>query len=63
MTAFAVTTAACLFYPSWAPFLLLFSFSIGASRVLLGMHFLSDVLAAMVIGGGIGYLSYRAFAL
>jgi membrane-associated phospholipid phosphatase len=32
------------------------------SRILLGMHFLSDVLAGAVIGTGLGYLGYFAFA-
>jgi len=32
------------------------------SRVLLGMHFLSDVLAGAIFGAGIGYSSFLLFA-
>ncbi len=31
------------------------------SRILLGMHFLSDVVAGALIGTGLGYLGYFAF--
>ena len=61
MTAFAVAVAMSLFYPAVAPGLLFCAFSIAISRVLLGMHFLSDVIAAMLIGTGLGYAAYLAF--
>lgn len=61
MTAFAVTVAISLFYPELAPGLLFCAFSIASSRVLLGMHFLSDVIAAMLIGAGLGYVAYLVF--
>jgi hypothetical protein len=34
---------------------------IAMSRILLGMHFLSDVVAGALIGTGLGYLGYFAF--
>jgi len=35
--------------------------SIATSRILLGMHFLSDVVAGALIGTGLGYIGYIAF--
>jgi undecaprenyl-diphosphatase len=62
MTAFSVSVAICLFYPALTAGMLFGSFSIATSRVLLGMHFLSDVIAAMFIGGTLGYLAFLAFS-
>ena len=61
MTAFAVAVSLSLFYPSVTAGLLFCAFSIAASRILLGMHFLSDVMAGAIIGGLIGFLGYAAF--
>jgi undecaprenyl-diphosphatase len=61
MTAFAVSISLALFYPSLIPVLMFCSFSIAVSRILLGMHFLSDVMAGAIIGTGLGYLSVLAF--
>jgi membrane-associated phospholipid phosphatase len=36
---------------------------IAASRIILGMHFLSDVLAGSVIGAILGELGYHVFML
>lgn len=57
MTAFAVSTPLLSFYPDLAPVLLFCSTSIAASRILLGMHFLSDVVAGCLLGSVLGYLS------
>ena len=50
ITAFAIAVSLIQFYPSLTAGLLFCAISIAVSRVLLGMHFLSDVLA----GAGIG---------
>jgi len=52
ITAFAVSMPIIHTYPEAAPGLFFISGSIAISRIVLGMHFLSDVLA----GGGIGIL-------
>ncbi len=61
MTAFAVAIPLSLFYPTLSFGLLFCALSIAMSRVLLGMHFLSDVVAGALIGTGLGYLGYFAF--
>ncbi len=61
MTAFAVAIPLALFYPSLTIGLLFCAISIAISRILLGMHFLSDVLAGAMIGTGLGFLGYLAF--
>jgi undecaprenyl-diphosphatase len=63
MTAFAVAIPLALFYADLTAGLLFCAFSIGMSRILLGMHFLSDVIAGALIGAIIGYLGYLAFPL
>jgi membrane-associated phospholipid phosphatase len=35
---------------------------IASSRIILGMHFLSDVLAGSAIGIALGTISYHIFA-
>ena len=62
MTAFAVAIPLMLFYPTLTIGLLFCALSIAMSRILLGMHFLSDVVAGALIGTGLGYLGYLAFA-
>jgi undecaprenyl-diphosphatase len=61
ITAFAVAIAIGLFYPELLGTLLTVAMLIAASRIILGMHFLSDVLAGSVIGAILGVLSYRVF--
>jgi undecaprenyl-diphosphatase len=61
MTAFAVAIPLALFYPTITLGLLFCALSIAMSRILLGMHFLSDVVAGALIGTGLGYLGYYAF--
>jgi len=61
ITAFAVVVPLLYFYPALTPALLFCAFSVAVSRIILGMHFLSDVLAGCVIGGGLGYIAILAF--
>jgi undecaprenyl-diphosphatase len=63
ITAFAVAVTLSLFYPELAPGLLFCALSVAASRILLGMHFLSDVLAGAVIGTMLAYGSAWAMRL
>jgi len=58
ITAFAVAMPVALFYPSLLVGVLFCALSVAASRVLLGMHFLSDVAAGAVLGSSLGYCAY-----
>jgi undecaprenyl-diphosphatase len=55
ITAFAVAIPLGWFYPALLLGLLFCALSVGASRILLGLHYLSDVVAGIVIGAGIGF--------
>jgi undecaprenyl-diphosphatase len=61
MTAFSVAVPLSLHYPSLEAGLLFCALSIAASRVLLGLHFLSDALAGSLLGAIIGYFAYSLF--
>ncbi len=63
ITAFAVAVSLSRFYPELAPGLFFCAVSVAASRILLGMHFLSDVLAGAVIGTLLAYGSTWAISL
>jgi undecaprenyl-diphosphatase len=58
-TAFAVALSIGSFYPEIMPALLLLAANVAASRVILGMHFLSDVLAGAGMGALLGYFAFR----
>ena len=55
ITAFAIATSFGGFYPAMLAGLLFCAVSIAVSRVILGMHFLSDVMAGGIIGALLGY--------
>ena len=59
ITAFAITTVVCLFYPFLTFAMLFIAFSIALSRIVLGMHFLSDVLAGALLGIGLAFAAAR----
>ena len=63
MTASSVTLVISYFYPSLEGPLFFLAISIAVSRIVLGMHFLSDVLAGSAIGATLGVISYHVFAL
>lgn len=58
ITAFAVAVPLGLFYPSLLAGLIFCAVSVALSRVLLGLHFLSDVLAGILIGCTLGVVSF-----
>src|SRR6202041_3631994 len=63
ITAFAVAVSVGLFYPHIEICLLVAALLIAGSRIILGMHFLSDVVAGSAIGAALGFASFHIFAL
>ena len=55
--AVSFSIVAIAYFPALAPLLFALSALIAASRVVLGLHYPSDVLAAIAIGSGLGGLS------
>ena len=55
IAAFANAISVGLFYPTMLPALLLCAALVGTSRIMLGMHFLSDVVVGALIGTSLGY--------
>jgi len=56
--AVAFSLVACAYYPWLACALLPFTMLIAASRLVLGLHYPSDVLAGALLGGMIATLSF-----
>lgn len=61
ITAFAVSVTLAEFYPALFPALLFCAFSIAISRILLGMHFLSDVIVGAILGTSLALSSHSLF--
>jgi undecaprenyl-diphosphatase len=57
--AVAFTLVACYYYPDLATILVPFTLLTAASRVVLGLHYPSDVLAGAVIGAAVAVASFR----
>lgn len=61
ITAFAIAICLGVFYPVFLLPLLFCAFSIAISRILLGMHFLSDVAVGAIVGTGLALTSHSLF--
>src|SRR5271154_3183620 len=57
ITAFAVAVSLGMFYPAMLIGLFFCAASVALSRILLGMHFLSDVVAGAAIGAALAVLT------
>jgi undecaprenyl-diphosphatase len=62
MIAFSIALVVSYFYPTLEWPLYFLALSIAVSRIVLGMHFLSDVLAGAVLGSALGIGSIVTFA-
>jgi undecaprenyl-diphosphatase len=59
ITAFAIAISLGLYYPALLLGLVFCALSVGASRMILGLHYLSDVLAGILIGVTIGVAAFE----
>jgi undecaprenyl-diphosphatase len=58
-TAFAVAFSLGSFYPETMPLLLVMASNVAISRIVVGMHFLSDVIVGSAVGALLGYAAFR----
>jgi undecaprenyl-diphosphatase len=58
LNAFALCGVLAPAFPPWAPAFGLVAGSVAASRVVLGRHYLSDVLAGALLGAALGSAAY-----
>jgi len=56
--AVAFTSLTCAHYGEFTYVLVPFTVLVAASRLVLGLHYLSDVIAGALIGGGLAVLTY-----
>jgi undecaprenyl-diphosphatase len=59
LNAFAVASVLALGYPLAAPLALFVAANVAASRVVLGLHWLSDVVAGALVGASLGFVAWR----
>ncbi len=59
ITAFAIALPLGLYYPALLAGLVFCACSVAASRVILGLHYLSDVIAGVLIGAAIGIAAFE----
>jgi undecaprenyl-diphosphatase len=57
-TSFAIATVLTLAFPPLAGVFLAMAVAIASSRVALGLHYVSDVVAGATLGAAVGALSY-----
>jgi undecaprenyl-diphosphatase len=62
ITAFAFAVPFSLFYPSLLAGLMFCAVSVALSRIIMGMHFLSDVLVGSAIGASLGYCAFLFYS-
>jgi undecaprenyl-diphosphatase len=58
-TAFAVALSLGSFYPEIMPVLLILAANVAVSRIVVGMHYLTDVLVGSGMGALLGYAAFR----
>jgi undecaprenyl-diphosphatase len=58
-TAFAVALSLGSFYPEIMPILLVLATNVAVSRIVIGMHYLSDVVVGSGMGVLLGYAAFR----
>jgi undecaprenyl-diphosphatase len=58
--AFFVLSLSTVFFPAFSGVLFLWAACVGASRVIIGVHFPTDILAGAVLGYGMGMLTLAA---
>ena len=58
-TAFAVALSLGSFYPEIMPLLLILAANVAVSRIIVGMHYLTDVLVGSGMGALLGYAAFR----
>lgn len=57
--AVSFTLVLTYYVPEWAPFLVVAAGLIATSRIVLGLHYPTDVAAGAAIGGGLGLVSVQ----
>jgi undecaprenyl-diphosphatase len=62
ITAFAMAICIGSFYPQLLEALLFLAVCIAVSRIILGMHFLSDVIVGSAIGAALGCTAFHIFS-
>jgi membrane-associated phospholipid phosphatase len=62
-TVFALSVALTLLYPRYKFAFIAIAVTVGASRVILNYHYLSDVLVGSLLGGLIAHYVYHRYVL